>query len=90
MRVVTIGRKGTDIVLNDSSNGVSRLHADLTITDQGTLYLVDCGSSNGTFVHRQGTWHAIKQDYVTREEQVRFGSQYEIRVSDLLSRAPVE
>jgi pSer/pThr/pTyr-binding forkhead associated (FHA) protein len=72
MRVLTIGRKGTDIVLPDNHNEISRLHAELTITDQGGCYLVDCGSSNGTSVQRQNGWQHLKQDYVTKDESIRF------------------
>ncbi len=88
MRVLTIGRKGTDIVLPDHFNEISRLHAELTVTDQGATYLVDCGSSNGTAVRREGAWRAIKQDFVTADEEIRFGKQYSIRVRDLLRLAP--
>jgi DNA-binding NtrC family response regulator len=45
-QVIRIGRKGTDIVLNDRS--VSGLHAEITLTEQG-YRLRDLESSNGTF-----------------------------------------
>ena len=53
MKILTIGRKGTDVVLEDANNQISRLHAELTITDTGNYYLVDCGSSNGTSIKRE-------------------------------------
>ena len=87
MRVLTIGRKGTDIVLPDNFSEISRLHAELTITDQGANYLVDCGSSNGTSVRRNGAWQRLKQDYVTSDEQIRFGDHYTITVRELLGLA---
>jgi len=86
MRILTIGRKGTDIVLEDAEKQISRLHAELTITDGGRYYLVDCGSSNGTSVKRQGAWKAIKQDYVTEDEEVRFGGFYSLTVRELLKK----
>src|SRR5687767_852353 len=46
-QVVRIGRKGTDIVLNDRS--VSGLHAEITLTERG-YRLRDLESSNGTFI----------------------------------------
>ena len=72
MKILTIGRKGTDIVLEDAEKQISRLHAELTVTDGGRYYLVDCGSSNGTSVKHQGTWKPIKQEYVNADDEVRF------------------
>jgi DNA-binding NtrC family response regulator len=46
-RVIRIGRKGADVVLNDRS--VSSLHAEVTLTERG-YRLRDLESSNGTFV----------------------------------------
>ncbi len=45
---ISIGREGTDIVLNDAR--VSRRHATITATTSG-IYLTDLGSTNGTFVN---------------------------------------
>ena len=88
MRILTIGRKGTDIVLEDPQKQISRLHAELTITDGGRYYLVDCGSSNGTSVKRQGTWKPIKQEYVTEDEEIRFGGYYSVTLRELLTMTP--
>lgn len=91
MRILTIGRKDTDIVLQDPNKDVSRLHAELTVTDDGKYYLADCGSSNGTFVRRAKSgqapvWEEIKQEYVTEQDVVRFGS-CEVTVRQLLGIA---
>lgn len=86
MKILTIGRKDTDIVLEDSQKQISRLHAELTITDTGRYYLVDCGSSNGTAVKQQGAWKPIKQEYVTEDDEVRFGGYYSIKVRELLQK----
>ena len=85
MTILTIGRKGTDIVLEDAEKQISRLHAELTITDDGRYYLVDCGSSNGTAVKRQGAWKAIKQTYVTTDEEIRFGGYLSLTLRALLT-----
>ncbi len=87
MKILTIGRKGTDIVLEDSNKQISRLHAELTVTDTDKYYLVDCGSSNGTSVKRDGNWQPVKQEYVKKEEEVRFGGFYTITIKELLSKA---
>ena len=89
MKILTIGRKGTDIVLEDSNKQISRLQAELTVTDNDKFYLVDCGSSNGTSLKRQGSWQSVKQEYVTREDEVRFGGFYTITIKELLSRAGI-
>jgi pSer/pThr/pTyr-binding forkhead associated (FHA) protein len=87
MKIVTIGRKGTDINLQTRDDEISRLHAELTTTDDGRYYLVDCGSSNGTEVRRENGWSSIKQEYVQLDDQVRFGGGYTATVRDLLKEA---
>lgn len=86
MKILTIGRKDTDIVLEDTEKQISRHHAELTITDNGRYYLVDCGSSNGTAIKQNGAWKPVKQQYVNADDELRFGSYYSIRVSDLLKK----
>ena len=86
MKFLTIGRKGTDIVLEDDEKQISRLHAELTITDTGNYYLVDCGSSNGTAIKRENSWKLIKQEFVSKDDQVRFGGHYSISVRDLIRK----
>jgi pSer/pThr/pTyr-binding forkhead associated (FHA) protein len=88
MTIYTIGRADADIVLDTPEKTVSKHHAELTISDNGrSLYLVDWGSSNGTFVRRDGRWEKIKQDLIKEEDLVRFGSS-NVRIRDLLKRLP--
>ncbi len=87
MKTLTIGRKGAQILLDDSNGQISRLHAELTVSDKNTYYLVDCGSSNGTFVKRDGAWKPLRQGFVTENDEVRFGSSYVIAVRDLLRKS---
>jgi pSer/pThr/pTyr-binding forkhead associated (FHA) protein len=86
VRILTIGRKGTDVVLDETNQQISRLHAELTITDSGNYYLVDCGSSNGTSIKRENTWKPIKQEFVSKDDQVRFGGHYAITIRELLRK----
>jgi pSer/pThr/pTyr-binding forkhead associated (FHA) protein len=86
MKILTIGRDGTDIVLKDKSKEISRLHAELTIADDGSYYLVDCGSSNGTSVRRHDVWKPIKQEYVRADDQIRFGASYTTSIRELLGK----
>ena len=88
IQIHTIGRVGTDVTLTDSVQSVSKTHAELTLsTDRRNFYLVDCGSSNGTFIHRQGIWDRIKQDVVRPGDLLRFGA-VQISMDDLLTRLP--
>lgn len=88
IEVFTIGRADADIILNDAEQSVSKLHAELTVSADGrNYYLVDCGSSNGTFVQRQGRWERIKQEVVKPDESVRFGTNI-VQMRDLLRKLP--
>lgn len=49
MRIIKIGSSsGCDLVLN--STYVSSVHAEITVLDNGELFIEDLGSTNGTFV----------------------------------------
>lgn len=51
MKVYSIGREvGCDIVINDTTNVVSRRHAILNVTSSGKMTIVD-QSQNGTYVN---------------------------------------
>jgi hypothetical protein len=87
MKILTIGRKGADIVIDDDS--VSRHHAELTITDTGKFYLLDCGSSNGTEIRSASGWKPIKQEFVREEDELRFAGRYTMTVRELLGKTRV-
>ncbi len=78
----TIGRdRGCDIPIADES--VSRLHAQLTLTEGQQIFLTDCQSSNGTFLFRGGQPEPIQQEFISSEDKVQFGS-VAFQVKDLL------
>jgi pSer/pThr/pTyr-binding forkhead associated (FHA) protein len=85
MKIVTIGRKGADIVIDDDS--ISRCHAELTLASNGKYYLVDCGSSNGTEVNTGTGWKRIKQEFVREEDEVRFAGRLRMTVRELIARS---
>jgi pSer/pThr/pTyr-binding forkhead associated (FHA) protein len=88
IEVFTIGRKDADILLEDPEQSVSKCHAELTVSSDGrNFYLVDCGSSNGTYIRRQGNWERIKQEVVRKEDAVRFGMNV-VQMKDLLRMLP--
>ena len=73
-RIYTIGRSLTcDIVLADDS--VSRIHAEIIFLEEDKFLLTDCGSTQGTFVMRQGVAvHAIRRELVSVSDTLRFGA----------------
>lgn len=82
-RKFTIGRDAAcDIRIADDS--VSRIHAELTLTEEGEILLRDCGSSNGTRLLRQGKASPLRQETVAPADQIQFG-EASVAVADLLS-----
>lgn len=68
----SIGRdRQCDVPIADES--VSRLHAELLVTSDGSLVLADCLSRNGTAILRQGAPRPVRQEYVLLEDEVQFG-----------------
>lgn len=81
----TIGRdRSADIPLADPS--VSRLHAEVNLLDNGGLFVTDCNSSNGTFLHRDGAPRQIRQETIRASDQIQFGNVV-IAASDLIAVA---
>jgi len=78
--VVWIGRRpGLDITLDDAS--VSTLHAEVWIFPDNSVFVVDCRSSNGTFlVGPDGQPTPISQAWVKPTDVLLAGrKQVEIR-----------
>lgn len=80
----TIGRdRGCDIPLADDS--VSGRHAELEFLADGKLLLVDCQSTNGTYLVGAGGQAArIRQTLVSPLDQVRFGA-VTLKVGDIIA-----
>lgn len=77
-----IGRAAEcDMVLDHPS--VSRLHASVEATPEGYLAVADTGSSNGTFLHRNGRWIRIRKVILGNEDRVRLG-EHEVPVRELV------
>lgn len=72
-QTLLIGRAGNaQLRLHDSS--VSRFHAEVTLTELGRCYLVDRGSTRGTFLRKPGEgWVRHRRGYVDRDAPLRFG-----------------
>ena len=84
-QTLTIGRhRNSDIRLKEST--VSRRHAEVTVTEEGRYYLIDCGSLHGTLVNTgDGAWVNHRQGFVEAAAKVRFG-EFEACLGDLVSR----
>lgn len=81
-----IGRStAADIKLSDPT--VSRLHAELVHSGDGTWYLTDRRSSGGTYRMDAGSWNEIVQDFVRSGDRLRLGG-YECTLDDLLRLIP--
>jgi len=70
----TIGR-GADCSVVLESDSVSRLHATLQATPEGFLAVQDAGSSNGTFLHRNGRWVRVRKVILGTQDRIRFGDR---------------
>ncbi len=78
----TIGRdRGCDVPIADDS--VSRVHAELSLLDDGRWLLRDCQSRNGTKLIRGGRSKSVREEVVAPGDGLQFGS-VTLRVDDLL------
>jgi len=69
---LTLGRgHQADIKLEDDS--VSRVHAEITRTDQGRYYLIDRNSTRGTYVRQNNAWQQHTQGYVSQQDVLKMG-----------------
>ena len=87
IEVLVVGRANTrsqpDIEVPASEDTVGRRHAEITVGANGDCYLVDLGSSNGTYLATGGKWKKIQQSAVELNTPIRLGS-YETTISALL------
>jgi len=87
IEVLVVGRANNsskpDIELPASQDSVGRRHAEITLGTSGECYIVDTGSSNGTFVADNGKWKRIQQSALTSTTPIRLGD-YETTISALL------
>jgi len=68
----TCGREPScDMVLDDA--GLSRLHAQIELAEDGLVSINDAGSSNGTFVKRNDSWIRVRRVTLCIGDQIRFG-----------------
>lgn len=82
----TIGRSTKcDICFEDDS--VSRRHMELTVTDAGKLYAIDCHSSHGSFIRQGQEWERFTQGYLQQSDALMLG-KFVVQVDLLVKRLP--
>jgi adenylate cyclase len=67
----SLGRAGVNTIVLDSAK-VSRRHAVIHLQNIGELWLIDFGSSNGTFLNKRRIHHPIR---LTDGDQITIGDQ---------------
>ena len=73
-KTYTVGRsKKADFIIDDAS--VSRIHLEITVTHLGRIYCIDCRSTQGTFINKNGQWQPLRQGYVSPEAQLVVGDK---------------
>ena len=72
--IKTIGRSPA-CELRLEHDSVSRRHATVQITEEGYLAVQDNGSSNGSFLRRNGRWVRIKRVILGTQDGIRFGEE---------------
>ena len=78
-----IGRSSAaDIKIDDSS--VSRTHAELIVTRDGSYYLTDCDSGGGSFIASGGEWAPIQQQYIRATDKILLG-RYQTTAQQLIA-----
>jgi hypothetical protein len=71
---INIGRAAA-CELRLDHDSVSRRHAQAQATEEGYIAIVDNGSSNGSWLNRNGQWIRIKRAVLGTQDRVRFGEK---------------
>jgi pSer/pThr/pTyr-binding forkhead associated (FHA) protein len=82
-----IGRH-TDCDIQIGDETVSRYHAELVVGRSNKPFLVDRGSTHGTWTNERSGWQRLERgSYVQPDTRVRLG-HHETTVRELMSRIP--
>ena len=89
MKTLVIGRSPfADVVIADTS--VAPHHAEIIVTDDGRLYLTDCGTQSGTWRRigpiddgDTGSWSPVRQDFVGADDPLKLGD-YRCTAAELM------
>ncbi len=87
MKTYTIGRDAEAMIqCGEDDETVGRIHAEITVTDDGRYYLADRGSLNGTFLLTDNGQQLLTRNYVDADAVILFG-EFRTTVSQLLAIA---
>ncbi len=84
IRSYRIGRGITCEIIVDHKS-VSRLHAELSVAEDGRYYLTDCNSRAGPFKMDNGEWVRVRQSFVEPTQPLKLGEQ-ELTAEEALER----
>lgn len=88
LRRFTIGReRDCDVPIADDS--VSRRHAEIWLSESGSLMMADMGSSNGTTLIRGGRGFPLFTETVALTDRVRLGD-VDLGVGDLVEAVEIK
>jgi len=79
LKTLVVGRSPfADVVIADAS--VAPHHAEIVVTDDGRLYLTDCGTHTGTWRQTGSpggadtpSWSPVRQEFIGADEPLRLG-----------------
>ena len=81
LNVKTIGRETScDLVIEDAT--ISRQHASIELADEGSVWVVDADSRNGSFLHRNDAWIRFRKVTLCVGDRIRLGD-YEVPLQQL-------
>ena len=83
----TVGRSSqADICIADPS--ISRIHMEITVTNDGRYFCADRMSTHGTFLKKNGEWKPLKQGYIDGADSLVLGTK-KIKLSSIINSPAV-
>ncbi|CAD5260319.1 conserved hypothetical protein [Alteromonas sp. 38] len=83
----TVGRSSqADICIADPS--ISRIHMEITVTNDGRYFCADRRSTHGTFCKKNGEWSPLKQGYIDGADSLVLGTK-KIKLSSIINSPAV-
>ena len=84
-KTFTAGRsEQSDVVIDHET--ISRVHLEITRSNQGRFFVIDRQSSWGTYVWQDEKWEKIKQGYLLETDHIALGKK-KVLLGDLVARA---
>jgi pSer/pThr/pTyr-binding forkhead associated (FHA) protein len=93
MKIYVIGRNPiagtgeTPIIIDDSTNTISRTHCRITQIDDNSFFIEDAGSKNGTIVNDSKIGNSIR---LTPDDKISLSNKITFSVKDIQSGVPLK